>query len=81
MSSDLSMSVLTEIKSPFQAVKLIPMVHCSTTLRPTAMACPALLMMPRKSSTALFVPNKLNVDTISENVDVVSIYSYLTVDL
>ena len=60
----LSMSVLTEIKSLFLEVMLIPMVHYSITLRPTVMACPALLMMPKKSSTVLVAPNKTNTDTI-----------------
>ena len=54
----------------------LPGSHANTNgysimLRPTAMACPALLMMTRKSSTVLFALNKLNMDTIIlENVHV-----------
>ena len=43
-----------QIKSLLQEVKLTLMEHRFTMLRPTAMACLALLMMPRKSSIVWF---------------------------
>ena len=45
------------------------MVHYSTTWRPTAMACPALLMMLRKSSTVLFAPNKLSANALKKKIN------------
>ena len=42
----------------FGAVMLMLMVHCSTMLRPAALACLALLMMLRKSSIVLFVQSE-----------------------
>ena len=52
------MSVLTKILTPCQAVLLILMVLCLTMLKPTAMECCAHLMIHRKNSPVLFVPNK-----------------------
>ena len=52
--------VLIEVGSPFQEAMLIPMVHYSTTLRPTAMEWLALHMILRKSLRVLFAQSKIN---------------------
>ena len=55
---DLCMSVLTEIKSPFQAVMPTQTVLCSATLRPAALVLHALLMILSKNSIVLFAQSK-----------------------
>ena len=59
-TTDPCTNVLTEVRSQFQEVMPMPMVHYSTTLRPTAMVWLALLMILRKSSTVLFAQSEIN---------------------
>ena len=55
------MNVWTKIQTAYQAVQEAPMVLCSTTLKPTAMGCHALLTTLRKNLPVQCAPSNSTV--------------------